>query len=155
MQVRRKQSGATLVEMVVSIVIMSISVTAVMMVVTEVGRHSADPMRRTQAAAIADAYMDEILAQSLRDPDSAETGGAETGEVRATFDDVFDYHGLIDSSGARDQTGTLISGLEGYNVSVTVNATTLGGYPAQRVDVRVGIDGDAAFSVPLTGYRLN
>ncbi|MCB1772445.1 MAG: prepilin-type N-terminal cleavage/methylation domain-containing protein [Gammaproteobacteria bacterium] len=155
MRARCKQSGATLVEMVVSIVIMSISVTAVMMVVTQVGRHSADPMRRIQAAAIAESYMEEILAQALIDPDAVETGGAETGEVRATFDDVLDYHGLSDASGARDQTGGLISGLEGYNVSVSVTAVTLGGYPARRVDVSVGIDADAAFRVPLTGYRLN
>ena len=155
MRVHGRQSGATLVEMVVSIVIMSISVTAVMMVVTQVGRHSADPMRRIQAAAIAEAYMDEILAQALSDPDTAESGSTETGEVRATFDDVLDYHGLSDSSGARDQTGAVISGLEGYNVSVSVTAVTLGGYPARRVKVNVGVDGDATFSLPLTGYRLN
>jgi len=155
MRVHGRQSGATLVEMVVSIVIMSISVTAVMMVVTQVGRHSADPMRRIQAAAIAEAYMDEILAQALSDPDTAESGSTETGEVRATFDDVLDYHGLSDSSGARDQTGAVISGLEGYNVSVSVTAVTLGGYPARRVNVSVGVDGDATFSLPLTGYRLN
>jgi MSHA pilin protein MshD len=155
MRTHVRQSGATLVEMVVSIVIMSISVTAVMMVVTQVGRHSADPIRRIQAAAIAEAYIDEILAQALRDPVTAETGGAEPGEVRATFDDVLDYHGLADNGGARDQTGALISGLEGYNVSVTVTAVTLGTFPAQRVTVSVGIDGDATFNVPLVGYRMN
>ena len=46
-----RQGGATLIEMVVSIVIISISLTAVMMVITQVARNSADPMVRTQATA--------------------------------------------------------------------------------------------------------
>ena len=155
MSVRNRQLGATLIEMVVSIVIMSISLTAVMMVITQVARNSADPMLRTQATAIAQAYMDEILTQPLNDPDGGETGAAESGETRATYDDVSDYHGLADNAGARDQTGTPIAGLEGYNISVAVSATTLGGYPAKRIAIDVGFDGDAAFSLPVAAIRMN
>lgn len=150
-----RQRGATLIEMVVSILVISISATATMMVVSQVGRHSADPMRRLQAVAIAQAYMDEILAQSLSDPDGGETGGAEAGETRATFDDVMDYHGLADNAGARDQTGTAIAGLEGYNVAVTIAAATLGGLPARQVRVLVAFDGDPSIQVPLVAYRMN
>jgi MSHA pilin protein MshD len=150
-----RQGGATLVEMVVSIVIISISLTAVMMVITQVARNSADPMVRTQATAIAQAYMDEILTQPLNDPDGGETGAAEPGESRATFDDVSDYHGLADSAGARDQTDTPIAGLEAYNISVAVTATTLGGFPAKRIAVDVGFDGDINFSLPVTAIRMN
>jgi len=151
----RHTTGATLIEMVVSIVIISVSVTAVMMIVVQVGRSSADPMIRTQATAIAQAYMDEILVQSLNDPDGAESGGAETGETRATFDDVSDYHGISDTGGARDQRGVPIVGLEGYNVDVAVSASVIGGYPAKRILVQVGYDGDPNLSIPIVAYRMN
>lgn len=150
-----RQTGATLVEMVISVVIISVSVTAIMMVVTQVARSSADPMVRTQATAIAQAYMDEILVQALDDPDGGEVGAAEAGETRATYDDVSDYHGLADTSGVRAQTGTSIAGLEGYNVNVSVTAATVGGYPAKRILVRVGFDGDPDLSIPLVAYRMN
>lgn len=155
MIVCRRQFGATLIEMVISIVIISVSLTAIMMVVTQVGRSSADPMIRTQATAIAQAYMDEILVQSLNDPDGGETGGAEVGETRASFDDVSDYHGLADTAGARNQLGATIAGLDGYNVNVTVSAANLGGYPAKRILVQVGYDGDPNLSVPIVAYRMN
>lgn len=150
-----RQAGATLVELVISVVIISISVTGVMMVVAETTRTSADPMIRTQATAIAQAYMEEILAQSLDDPDGAETGGAEAGESRATYDDVSDYNGLADSSGAIDQSGNPIAGLGAYNVTVAVTSTTLGGHPAKRIAIDVTFDGDVDFSLPLASYRLN
>jgi len=151
----KRQTGATLIEMVISIVIISVSLTAVMMIVTQVGRSSADPMIRTQATAIAQAYMDEILVQALNDPDGGETGGAEAGETRANFDDVSDYHALADTAGARDQMGAAIAGLEGYNVNVTVTAAIIGAYPAKRVLVQVGYDGDPNLSVPIVAYRMN
>jgi len=151
----KRQHGATLIEMVISIVIISVSVTAVMMIITQVGRSSADPMIRTQATAIAQAYMDEILVQALNDPDGGESGGAEAGETRANFDDVSDYHGLADTGGARDQMGAAIVGLGGYNVNVTVTAATIGGYPAKRVLVQVGYDGDPNLVVPIVAYRMN
>ena len=108
-----------------------------------------------QATAIAQAYMDEILVQPLNDPDGGETGAAEAGETRATFDDVSDYHGLADASGARDQTGAAIPGLDAYNVDVTVTAATLAGQPAKRITVNVGFDGDTSYRLPLTAFRLN
>lgn len=150
-----RETGTTLIEMIVSIVIISVFVTAAMMVVTQVGRSSADPMIRTQAAAIAQAYLDEILVQALNDPEGGESGSAELGETRSTFDDVSDYHGLADTAGAVDQRGASIAGLEGYNIDVSVTASTIGGYPAKRIFVRVGFDGDPNLSVPIVAYRMN
>jgi len=155
MKMPRRVQGATLIEMIVSIVIISVSVTAVMMVIVQVGRSSADPMVRTQATGIAQAYLDEILVQSLNDPDGGETGAAETGETRTSYDDVSDYHGLADTGGARDQMGLPISGLSGYNVNVSVTAAMIGGYPAKRILVQVGFDGDPSLSIPVVAYRMN
>jgi len=148
------QRGATLVELVVSIVIISISVTGVMMVISNVTRTSADPMIRVQASAIAQAYMEEILSQPISDPDGGETGGAELGETRPNFDDVADYNGLSDSSGAIDQNGNPMAGLGAYNVTVSVTDSTLGGQPAKRIAISVSFDGDVDFALALSSYRM-
>jgi MSHA pilin protein MshD len=150
-----RESGATLVEMVVSVVVISITVTGVMMVIYQTSGHSADPLIRTQAIAIAESYIEEILAQPLTDPAGGDTGGSESGETRSTFDDVTDYHGLADTAGALDQAGNAIAGLEGYNVTVQLTDATLNGDAAKRILVTVTHDGVTAFSFPLVAYRLN
>jgi MSHA pilin protein MshD len=151
----RSQLGATLVELVVSIVIVSVSVTGIMMVISNTTRASADPMLRTQATAIAEAYLEEILSQALNDPDTAETGGAEAGETRASFDDVSDYDGLADTGGAVDQSGNPIAGLEGYNVSVDVSASSVGGEPSKRIQVSVGHDAVPSLNIAIVAHRVN
>lgn len=151
----RRQAGATLIELVISIVIISLSLSAVMMLVANSTRSSADPMVRAQATSIANAYLEEILSQALLDPGGGDLGTAEPGETRATFDDVTDYNGLNDNAGAVDQHGTPIAGLQGYNVAVVVNSTTLSGNPARRIQVTVSYDGDPDFSLSLATYRLN
>lgn len=155
MKVRKANTGATLIELIVSIVILSVAAVGIMMVITNTTMSSANPMIRAQGTAILQAYMEEILSQPLTDPAGSDTGGAEAGETRATYDDVTDYHGLADTTGARDQQGNLISGLEGYNVTVAVTDTTLNGSTAKRILVTVTYDGDAGFSLPVASYRLN
>ncbi len=126
-----------------------------MMVITNTTLNSANPMIRAQGTAIVQAYMEEILSQPLTDPAGSDTGAAEAGETRATYDDVTDYHNLNDATGARDQTGSLIAGLQGYNITVSVTDTTLNGSAAKRILVTVTYDGDPGFSIPVAAYRLN
>jgi len=145
------QQGATLVELIISIVVLSVSTVGIMMLITQTTLNSANPMIRAQATAIAQAYMEEIL--SRRFP-SAGDNGPETGETRSTYDDVADYNGLSDTSGAKNQNGTVISGLEGYNVAVSVTSTALNGTAARRIRVTVTYDGMAQFSLPVTAYRM-
>jgi MSHA pilin protein MshD len=151
----RFQFGATLVELIVSIVIVSVSVTGIMMLISNTTRASADPMLRTQATAIAEAYLEEILSQALNDPDTTETGGAEAGESRANYDDVSDYHGLADTGGAIDQSGNPIVGLEGYNVSVGVTASSVGSAVSKRIQVSVTHDGAPGVNISITAHRVN
>lgn len=151
----RRQRGTTLIEMVISIVIISITVTSIMMVIFQTTSNSANPMIRTQAIAIAEAYMEEIIVQPLTDPAGGDTGSAEAGETRASYDDVTDYHNLSDVTGAVDQSGNSIAGLEGYNVFVNVTSSTLNSRPAQRIHINVTHDGDPGFAFPLVAYRLN
>ncbi len=142
--------GATLVELLVSIVIVSIAAAAVLGVLTLNTGASADPMHRYQAAAVAEGYLEEIMLRSVDDPDGVD---AET--ARANFDDVDDYNGLLDN-GAADQFGVPIAALADYNVQVSVTSdASLPGAPASdvlRIDVRV--TRGALVDYMLSGYRL-
>lgn len=149
MSVRQQQGGVTLVELLLSIVVVSVAASAVLGVMSMTTAHSADPMIRHQAAAIAEAYLEEILLKPLTDPDGID------GEVaRADFDDLDDYDGLADA-GAYDQFGVPIAGLGDYNVAVSVApSAALPATPAAdalRVDVVVTHTDAVNFT--LSSYR--
>lgn len=144
-----RERGATLIELVVSIVIIAIAAGAVLGVLSRSAGRSADAMVLAQAVSIAEAYLEEIALKSFADPD-----GTDGEASRPDFDDVDDYHGLVDA-GARDQFGTALAPLAAYTVTVTVAASTaLTGVPAadaERIDVRVAHPGGAV--VRLSGYK--
>ncbi|TVO77648.1 prepilin-type N-terminal cleavage/methylation domain-containing protein [Sedimenticola selenatireducens] len=153
-----RQRGVTLIELVVSIVILSVATAGIMMVMTQTTLSSADPMIREQATAIAQSYMEEILTQPLLNPGGGEVNGPEVGEIRSTYDDVWDYNGLTNNAGALDQNGNAVPNLQGYNIAVLVSSATIGtgaGSPAVRIIVTVTYDGLAGINVPVTAYRLN
>ena len=143
------QSGATLVELVVSIVILSILAVGIMSVISSTVMGSAKPLIRTQAISIAQSYMEEILSRPLTDP-----AGPDGETDRAELDDVDDYHGLSDSEGAVDRAGNPIAGLDGYNVAVTVAASTVNGLSGKKITVTVTHD-SGTVNVPVTAYRFN
>ncbi len=150
---RLRQAGATLIELVVSIVIVGIAAGGVLLVFHQTVRHSADPMVLHQAVAIGEAYLEEILPKQFSDPDQPESGGPEAGETRPTYDDVNDYDGLT-NVGALDQDNNPIVGLEAYTISVTVGTQPLPGIAnALRVDVQV--TGPNEVNVTLSGYRTD
>jgi MSHA pilin protein MshD len=144
-----RERGATLIELVISIVVIAIAASAVLGVLSSTVGRSADAMVMSQAVAIAEAYLEEISLKSFADPD-----GVDGETQRPNIDDVNDYAGLVDV-GARDQFGTALAPLAQYTVAVTVVATTaLPGVPstdAQRIDVNVTYPGNGA--VALTGYK--
>ncbi len=53
----RRQSGATLIELVIAIVIISIAASTILMALSTSVTYSADPMIRHQAVALAEAYL--------------------------------------------------------------------------------------------------
>ena len=144
-----RERGVTLIELIVSIVIIAIAASAVLGVLSRTVGRSADAMVMSQAVSIAEAYLEEITLKPFADPDSTDT------EVnRVDFDDVADYNGLVDI-GARDQFGTPIAALSQYTVAVSVAASTalasVPGVDAQRIDVSVTYPPNV--SVALSGYR--
>lgn len=148
-QGQSSQCGATLVELLVSIVIVGIAAATILGVLAATTGASADPMIRHQASAIAEAYLEEVLLRSFDDPD-----GVDGEANRADFDDLDDYDGLTDV-GARDQFGNAIAGLDAYTVTVSVNASgALPSVPAGdalRIDVNVSRGSD--INLLLSGYR--
>lgn len=146
------QRGVTMIELIISIVIIAIAVSGVLLVINQTTSTSADPMIRTQATSIAQSYMEEIMLLAYQDPD-----GNEAGETRATYDDVDDYNGLSDS-GARDQTDTVVSGLESYLITISVTNENLvfaglAAVAAKRIDIIVSHP--AGVTIPLTAYRTD
>ena len=150
MSVSNRIRGATLVELLVSIVIVSVAAGSVLGVLALNAGASADPMHRYQATAVAEAYLEEIMLRPIDDPD-----GFDAEAARANFDDVDDYNGLVDL-GAADQFGVPIATLADYEVRVSVSGDAsmpgVSAADALRVDVRV--TRDRLVDYVLTGYRL-
>lgn len=147
---RQAQEGFTLIEVITTIVIISISATAILSVFSNTVRSSVNPMIQQQAISIAEAYMEEITLKPFSDPD-----GTEAGESRNTFDDVDDYNGLVDA-GARDQNGNAIASLGDYTVTVSVvNAPFNGIAPADAFLITVNVAHSVLDSVEITGYRTD
>jgi MSHA pilin protein MshD len=145
----RCERGATLIELTLSIVVIAIAASAVLGLLSRTVGRSADAMVMSQAVAIAEAYLEEITLKAYADPD-----GVDGEATRAAFDDVDDYHGLVDV-GARDQFGTALAALAQYSVTVSVaTSAALTGVPqadSERIDVRVTYPGNGV--VLLSGYK--
>ena len=179
----RNCRGVTLVELIISIVVISVALTAILSVMNLTTARSADPLLVQQANGIAQSYLDEILLRPFCDPNDFSTdcfadcntnacaacsgstmegGGPET---RATFDDVCDY-GIVTDIGAVDQWGNPIPELANYNVQVVVDDDTDGNGDASinglnaaagravRVDVTV-THATHSIRVGVSDYRVN
>ncbi len=152
---KARVSGVTLVELVVSIVVLAIAVVGIFSALgTLIGR-SADPMIRQQSIAVAQAYLEEIQAMTFGLPGGGCPAVPGSGG-RADFNNICHYHNLSDS-GAVDQNGIAIAALTDYTVTVTITASSgLGGLSsadAARIDVTV--TGPTNESLLMTGYRTN
>ena len=179
-----KDWGFTLIELVISIVILAIGVTAFTQLMNATTLASIDPMFRQQAHAVAQSYLEEVLLNSYCDPDlstdcptfcstinfgppvnvCSNCGGTASPappESRSNFDDVCDYNGLSDT-GARNQFDAAIATLTDFNVTVTVDDAggLLSGLdPASgevvRVDVNVIHATYPGLDITLSAYRTN
>jgi MSHA pilin protein MshD len=142
----------TLVELIIAIVIVGIAAVALYTAMASITARSADPMLRQQSLAIAEAYLEEILAQHFLDP-STQQQCPPPPLSRAEYDNVCDYAGL-DDDGARDAGGTPIAGLQGYRVRVAVTPRSLDGLPAEKaLHVRVSVRDPGGQSLSLEGWR--
>jgi MSHA pilin protein MshD len=177
-----RQGGLSLVELVVFIVIVSVSIAGIFLVLNKATRTSADPVARKQALAIAESLLEEIelMPFTFCDPVDAnaatatgafvgaggcattvEAIGPEAGETRYSaatpFDNVNDYHGFTMNSGnggIKDITNTVIPALNSYSASVSVVQEVLQGIAStESLRVTVTVTGPGNTTVTLDGYR--
>lgn len=176
MRVYGKQSGVTLIEMVLTIVILAIALVAISgMLSSGVGR-SSDTTIELRAAALAQSYLDEILGKRFDEnshprgippcrsnctlianfgPDNLGPGT----EARADFDDVDDYdeldEGQDDLNPLQDANGDPRVGYDNFRVHVSVRYMDVGGSGAEEnlpEDVNDLDDDEDAKVITVTVY---
>lgn len=126
----------SLIELVVTIVIMAIVLTGIAVLFFDTVKKTPEPVIDIRAAELGQAYLDEILTKrydensgqggtprcNSTDPGSkacSTTLGPDPGETRATYDDVDDYNGLNESP-PKDALGNTRTGYANYRVQVSV-----------------------------------
>ena len=173
---KRAQSGISLVELIIFVIVVSIGVAGILTVFNLTVQKSADPQVRRQMLAVAEALLEEVEFKPFTycdpdDPNAATasssascTGGAggandesklplgpEGGETRTTFDNVSDYNGLslVPFS---DINGTTIAG---YSAAVNVGQQQLDASIPLAASLRITVTvTHGSDSLSLTGYRL-
>lgn len=180
-----KMKGFTLVEIVISIVIVSVALTALLLFTSESTRRSVDPLIQVQASAIAQSYLEEITQKGFCDPDwdhdsnpstaldcpaqctasaCSVCSGTGTGwgtETRASYDDVCDYAGT--DNPPLDQAGnSYATGLEQYSVTVSIDDSgtaildSLAGNLGQVLRIDVTVSHPSMTpDVVMSAYRVN
>lgn len=172
---RDRESGYSLIELVVFLVIMGIAVGAIALQFTQNVSHSHEPFIRQRALAVAGAYLDEIMDKRWNENtpvgggcvDTASPtcsgGPAPTGigseeASRSLYDDVDDYQGLSDSP-PQDSQGNNMTGYgSGFTVGVSVTqpAAAWNGINANDVRrIQIDVQTPSGETISLTAYRIN
>jgi MSHA pilin protein MshD len=140
-----RHRGFTLLELVVTLVILGVAFGAIAGLVATLGGGSASPVLQTQALYIAEGYLEEAMLKAYADPDPPPTAPEDCAIGRDRWDDVTDYGRCLDSEASpTDSTGVAIAALSRYRVRMTVgDPAIVGGATTRRVEVRVThVDGD-------------
>jgi len=146
---RRSQTGFTLIEMIIAIVILGIGLAGVAVAFSVAIGRSADPVINQQLLAIAEEMIEEVQLK----PYAAAANSAPAGCARDTYNDVSDYNGYATSGQVCTVDGVAVSALSGYSVSVGVATATLSGVAAaKRITVTVT---RGSQSLTLIGWRTD
>ena len=142
-----KRNGFTLVEMVITIVVIGVGVAGVLAAFQNAIKSSADPMVRKQLIALAEGMMEEITLKTY-----AVGSGARNGCARLDADDIRDYDNYSETVCSPD--GTPFPPLSAYTVSVDVADASgwLGIADTMKITVTVS-RGRESFS--LVSWRTN
>lgn len=151
------QSGFSLVEVIIFIIIVSVALAGVLGVMNLTILHSADPLIRKQSIAVAESLLEEIEQQNFSNPTGGYSCAATCTQAdRARMDDVSDYDKFSTNGIYPIDSAVLIPGLTAYNVSVSVTGAALGGIAATDSKlITVTVTGPDGVSVAIAGYRTN
>lgn len=151
----KRQLGLTLIELIVTIVILAIALVTITVILQGGAARNADVTLQVRAVALGQAYLDEILGKRFdentrqrgippcRAPDGPggvpasqectleASFGPDGSETRARYDDADDYHGLDEGDGQvnplQDALGNTRPGYENFRVQVDVRYINTGG----------------------------
>lgn len=176
--VRLKGRGFTLIELIVGIVVLSISFSLITTLILPLSEKSAEQLHQVRAAELGQSMVNEILARSF-DENSDMVGGllrcSENGttctlpavlgkegtETRQTFNDVDDYHDL-DTNNTDDENvlGETFSSLyPGFSVRVSVCYSNFSGTCSTNVELAkfivITITTPQDFDIKLSVYKAN
>ena len=152
------QRGATLIELVVAIVIISAAASTIVGLLAFMSRTSADALLQSQSTSIANAYLNEILSRPITDPNAPTDAG------RDNADDIDDYLNLagnivLPDALVRDRSGTLVAGLQNYRVQAVItqppvwNAPGINILPAQMRLVTITVTDPMGEITVLRGLK--
>ncbi len=116
-----RQRGMTLVELVITIVIIGIAAAALFSAMASITARSSEPLLRQQSLSLAEAYLEEVLLQAFLDPATG-TACPSPPAQRGDYDNVCDYAGLTDA-GAR--SASIVSGVIWREISSLATASAL------------------------------
>lgn len=162
---RDKQQGVTLIELIITIVVLGIALSALVTALSDGIGRSTTPLWESRSLELTQAYLDEILAMKY-DGTQPSGGGviagacviSNDGQTRQNFDDVDDYNGLNDDPPQLIESSLDMSTYSEFSVSVDVTcAGTEVGLSsnafAKRVTVTVNVPGGVTRSVAV--YKGN
>ena len=146
--------GFTLIELVISIVVVGAGVTAIFSLTTQAASYGTDPMTYKQSMAIAESYMEEIRGKRFS---TGSCPSVPTSNVRANYSYICHYDTSGSDVAIADQQGNSILDWSQYTVRVTVTNSSFNGITssnAQKIVVLVQ-HASTNTSVSLTSYRTN
>lgn len=146
-----RQRGISLVELIVSIVIIAIALAGLLGVLSAAASRSADSMVDDQATLVAESYLHEVLDKPI--------GTDATVSPCTRLDMYAGNYSALSNTGVRDVCGNAVSNLGGYDVTVSVTPTALGPaakqVPAPVSDlVTVTVRAPSGHAVTLSGFRV-
>jgi len=179
----RQQMGVTLIELVISIVVIGIAATAILQSLGFLTLSNVDPMLRSQANLTAQSTLNEVMSHSFFDSDEdpriddsitnpavCPTPETDSGYNRRLWDNLCDFNSYDSDNddglapGIRNRLGSALPGLASYRVQVSIttdNSLTLGdlsntaGCTPRIARITVTATDPRGQSIQLTGYRTS
>ena len=152
---RRRQHGISLVELIMFIVIVSVSLAGVLLVMNVTSKSSADPLVHKQALAAAQSLLEEIELQDFISAAGA-TAAVTQANRASQYHIVSDYQGFA-TTGIYTVDGVApIAGLGNYNVNVSVANAALGSITSgsgNAVLITVTVTDPQGNQIAIDGYR--
>jgi prepilin-type N-terminal cleavage/methylation domain-containing protein len=122
LRLNARRSGFTIVECVISTVIVAVMLVAVLQTLGASKRSQLSLVQSVQGQTLAQSLMTEILPREYEDPNGSSSLGLDAGEtygIRTDYDDVDDYEDWV-ASPPRYEDGTSMSELAGWQREVSV-----------------------------------